>query len=214
LSTFRRCRDRFTLVFYDHRCNGRSIGPPVSSMTWENLTADADAGGSGWWARQNAPRILAERGFAPRTVRLVQRFFNGWIAPQEMLPAMMRFGRAYYHRHSNLHLVRSMLGGGWRAKMRPEAFIQAGRELLDGWTVMDRLGEIEVPTLVIAGRDYFVFPPEHQVELAAGLPHGQLRIIERAGHNAHEERPDQVMTAVRDFIGAAAWSESQLATST
>jgi len=35
--------DQFTLIFYDHRCNGRSVGPDVSSMTFENLTADADA---------------------------------------------------------------------------------------------------------------------------------------------------------------------------
>jgi hypothetical protein len=27
---------------YDHRCNGRSVGAAVSSMRWENLTADAD----------------------------------------------------------------------------------------------------------------------------------------------------------------------------
>jgi proline iminopeptidase len=40
---FRSCADRFTLVFYDHRCNGRSQGAPVTTMTWENLTADADA---------------------------------------------------------------------------------------------------------------------------------------------------------------------------
>lgn len=40
---FRRLADRFTLIFYDHRCNGRSTGAPVESMTWENLTADADA---------------------------------------------------------------------------------------------------------------------------------------------------------------------------
>jgi len=40
---FRRLTDWFKLVFYDHRCNGRSTGAPVSSMTWENLTADADA---------------------------------------------------------------------------------------------------------------------------------------------------------------------------
>ena len=43
LLPFRRCADRFTLIFYDHRCNGRSVGAPVSSMTWENLTADAEA---------------------------------------------------------------------------------------------------------------------------------------------------------------------------
>ncbi len=35
--------DQFTLIFYDHRCNGRSEGAEASSMTWENLTADADA---------------------------------------------------------------------------------------------------------------------------------------------------------------------------
>jgi proline iminopeptidase len=43
LLRFRRLADRFTLVFYDHRCNGRPVGVPVSSMTWENLTADTDA---------------------------------------------------------------------------------------------------------------------------------------------------------------------------
>ena len=35
--------EQFTLIFYDHRCNGRSEGAEVTSMTWENLTADADA---------------------------------------------------------------------------------------------------------------------------------------------------------------------------
>ena len=43
MGAFREFADQFTLVFYDHRCNGRSMGVPVSSMTWENLTADADA---------------------------------------------------------------------------------------------------------------------------------------------------------------------------
>jgi proline iminopeptidase len=43
LLPFRQLADRFTLIFYDHRCNGRSVGAPVSSMTWENLAADAEA---------------------------------------------------------------------------------------------------------------------------------------------------------------------------
>ena len=36
---------------------------------------------------------------------------------------------------------------------------------------MARLSDITAPTLVLAGRDDFVFPPEHQQELAAGIPH-------------------------------------------
>jgi pimeloyl-ACP methyl ester carboxylesterase len=239
--SFRRCADQFTLIFYDHRCNGRSTGAPVSSMTWDNLTADAEAlrkrlgferwavlghsfaghvaleyalryphslshlvlldtGGDSRWARENAPEIIAKRGYGPRTVKLVRRFFNGQIAPIEMVPALMRFGGAYYHQPSMLLLVREMIRGEWRTKIRPEALIFAGRHLLKGWSVMDRLGEINVPTLVMAGRDDFLFPPEHQVALAASLANARLQIIERAGHNAHSERPAEVIEAVRGFL--------------
>ena len=69
---------------------------------------------------------------------------------------------------------------------------------------MDRLGEIKVRTLVMAGRDDFVFPPEHQLELAAGIPNARLQIVERAGHNPDMEQPAEVMEAVRDFISADA----------
>lgn len=48
----------------------------------------------------------------------------------------------------------------------------AGRHLLKGWTVMDRLGEITVPTLIVAGRDDFLFRPGHQCELAAAIRPG------------------------------------------
>jgi pimeloyl-ACP methyl ester carboxylesterase len=241
MEPFRRLADDFTLIFYDHRCNGRSVGPAVSSMTWENLTADAeslrqrlgfdtwavlghsfgghvaleyalrhptslshlvlvDTAADAWWGRENAPAILAGRGYSRSTVELARRFFSGRITPNEMMPAMMRFGGAYYHRRGILHVARAMLHGQWRAKIRPEPLIYAGRELLDGWTVMERLGQITVPTLVLAGRDDFLFPPEHQVALAAGLKNGRLRIVERAGHLPHEERTDEVMAAVRDFI--------------
>ena len=241
LAPFRRCADQFTLVFYDHRCNGRSVGAPVASMTWENLTADADAlrqhlgfekwavlghsfggqvaleyalrypdrlshmvlldtGGDSRWQRQNAADLLAKRGYSPEKVTLVRRFFTGEIEPNEMLPALMRFGGAYYHDPNLWLMARDLIQGEWRTKTRPAALIFAGRNLLKGWTVMDRLGYIKVPTLVMAGRDDFLFPPEHQIELAAGIPNARLRIIERAGHNAHSERPAEVMQAVRDFI--------------
>lgn len=67
---------------------------------------------------------------------------------------------------------------------------------------MDRLGEVTVPTLVMAGRGDFVLPPEHQLGLAAAIPHARLQIIERAGHNPHAEQPAEDMQAVRTFISA------------
>jgi pimeloyl-ACP methyl ester carboxylesterase len=242
LSAFRPCADRFTLVFYDHRCHGRSTGAEVSSMTWENLTADADAlrqtlgfdkwavlgnsfggmvaleyalrypqslshlllidaGGDSRWQQQNAPELLVQRGYSPDTVETARRFFNGEIAPNEMVPAMRKLGSAYYHRLSPLLQAREMILG-LRMKIRPEAFIFGCGQLLKGWTVMERLGEIKVPTLVLAGREDFQFPPEHQEELAAGIPNANLVIVERAGHNAPSERPAEVIEAVKSFMSA------------
>jgi pimeloyl-ACP methyl ester carboxylesterase len=243
MQPFQPCADHFTLVFYDHRCNGRSEGAPVSSMTWENLTADADAlrrvlgfqkwavlghsfggmvaleyglryphslshlmlvdtGGDIWWAQQNAPLILAKRGHSLGTVKTAQRFFTGQITPSEMVPSMMKLIGAYYH-HAGPLLVAHETIMGMRMKSRPDAFIFAFSQLLKGWSVMDRLSEIKVPALVMAGRDDFLFPPEHQVALKAGLPNARLEIIERAGHNAPSERPTEVIAAVRDFMAAA-----------
>jgi proline iminopeptidase len=163
-----------------------------------------DTGGDSRWSQQNAADLLARHGYSPQKVELVRRWFNGEFAPREMLPILMRIGSAYSYRPSLRLTVRDLVRGEWRAKLRPEALIFAGRHLLKGWTVMDRLGEITAPTLVMAGRDDFVFPPEHQHELADGIPHARLQIIERAGHNPHSEQPAQVMQAVRDFISADA----------
>jgi proline iminopeptidase len=96
-----------------------------------------------------------------------------------------------------------------RTKSRPEAQIFTFSQLLRGWTVMDRLSEIQVPTLVLAGRDDFQFPPEHQAALAAGIPTAHLEIIERAGHNLPTERPREVIQAVRDFMASTQHRESQ-----
>jgi proline iminopeptidase len=240
MSPFQAFADRFTLVFYDHRCNGRSEGADLSSMNWDNLTADAEAlrqalgfdkwavlghsfggmvaleyalrypqslshlllldtCGDTWWVRHNAPEILAKRGFRPATVETARRFYTGQIERDDYLRAMLRLARAFYYRLSPLVLARDM-AMGLRIKSRPDAFIFAARHLLEGWTVMDRLGEIQVPTLVLAGRDDFQFPPEHQAALAAGIPNARLEIIERAGHNAPTERSAEVIAAVENFL--------------
>lgn len=237
------------LVFYDHRCNGRS-GGAVETMTWENLTADADAlratlGYDRWivlghsfgghvaleyvlrhpdrvsqlilmdtaadarWSMENGPRILAKRGYGAVTVRAAQRFFNGDMAPRDARVAAMRLLRAYYH-HIGLRGLPGMLAGAFDLKYRPETQIFGFGQLQKGWTVMDRLHEIEVPALVIGGRDDFLFPPECEAILADRLPNARLEIIERAGHNPQQEQPAAVIDCIRDFIAETA-SATELA---
>jgi proline iminopeptidase len=232
---------QFTLVFYDHRCNGRSEGADVSSMTFENLTADADAlretlgfekwavlghsfggnvaleyalrypsrlshlilmdtGGDQWWVNQNAPKILARRGYGAGTVQAARRFYNGQITPGEFLPTTMKFMGAYFYRNLLVEMAHEVFSSGPRPKMRPEATIFGYSRLLQGWTVMERLRQIQVPTLVLAGREDFLFPPEHQAILAERIPNAQLEIIERAGHNPQMERRAQVIEIINGFM--------------
>ena len=242
LSSLEPLADQFTLIFYDHRCNGRSMGI-VESMTWENLTADADAlrqtlgfdewavlghsfggnvaleyalrypqrlsrlllldtCGDAWWAQHNAPDILAKRGYRAATVAAARRFYNGAVTPDEVRPTVFKFIGAYFYRFGLRSLPRAVRSG-FRIKMRPEVHPFAFKQLLTGWTVMDRLHEIEAPALVLAGRHDFLFPPEHQAILADRLPHAQLEIIERAGHNAHDEQGAVVRRIVRRFLATA-----------
>jgi proline iminopeptidase len=240
---FRPLSDQYTLIYYDHRCNGRSTGVDVTTMIWENLTADAevlrqtlgfdrwavlghsfgghvaleyalrypnslshlillDTGGDSWWSQHNAPELLAKRGFNAAAVQAARRFFNGQLEPDEFFRITMKYARAYYYNASLWTMARSVLHG-LDLKVRPEAAIFGYSKLLHGWTVIDRLGEINVPTLVMAGRDDFLFPPECQVALAGGIANARLEFIERAGHEAPSEQPAEVMRAIRDFVTTA-----------
>lgn len=240
LLPFTALADQFTLVFYDHRCNGRSEGADVSTMTWDNLLADADAlrqalgfdrwavlghsfggnvaleyalryphnlshlllldtGGDQWWVNQNAPALLGRRGYGAATVSAARRFFNGQFTVREYSRLVFRILGAYFYHINVLDIAHSMVSGP-QPKLRPEATIFGYSQLLIDWTVMDRLREIQVPALVIAGRYDFLFPPEHQAMLAAGLPNARLELIERAGHNPQMERTAEVMAAVRTFL--------------
>jgi len=213
-------------------------------MTWENLTADADAlrqtlgfdqwavlghsfgghialeyalrypqslsylvlmntGGDQWWVNQNAPEILAKRGYSAATVQAARRFYNGQLTSGEFLRTSMKFISAYFYRNFLLEMAHEVFSPGPRPKMRPEPLIFGYSQLLPGWTVMNRLGEIKVPTLVMAGRYDFLFPPEHQAILADRLPNAELVLIERAGHNPQMERTAEVTLAIRNFMATA-----------
>jgi len=132
-------------------------------------------------------------------VFIVGRFYHGELRPDEVRPIVMKFIGAYFYRFGLFALPQAVTSA-FRLKMRPDAHVFGFSQLLARWTVMDRLHEIEVPTLVLGGRHDFLFPPEHQAILADRLPGAELELIERAGHSPHAERAREVIARVRPFM--------------
>ncbi len=73
----------------------------------------------------------------------------------------------------------------------------------DRFDVMDRLGEIHLPVLVIGGADDGLTPVKYADYLARHINAAQRVIIPRAGHLAPVEQPAAVSDAIRDFVGSA-----------
>jgi pimeloyl-ACP methyl ester carboxylesterase len=66
--------------------------------------------------------------------------------------------------------------------------------------VRDRLGEISVPTVVIAGRRDFICGPRWAVMLRDGIPGARLTVLEHSGHFGHIEQPDEFTAAVLEVL--------------
>jgi pimeloyl-ACP methyl ester carboxylesterase len=59
-----------------------------------------------------------------------------------------------------------------------------------------RLGQIAVPTVVLAGEDDFLVPPANSVTLAHRVPQADLRLIDQTGHLLALERPRALVSAL------------------
>jgi len=70
----------------------------------------------------------------------------------------------------------------------------------DAFDVLDRLGEIKAPTLVIAGRQDQLTPEKYSRFLADRIPGARLALIEQAGHMVMMEQPEAVVAAIRSYL--------------
>jgi pimeloyl-ACP methyl ester carboxylesterase len=70
----------------------------------------------------------------------------------------------------------------------------------DEFDVIERLGEITVPTLAIVGTDDVMTPPKYSTFLEERMPRASVRIIEGGTHFVFAEHPDAVNRAIADFV--------------
>ena len=82
-----------------------------------------------------------------------------------------------------------------------EAFVRQQTAIMNRPDSRPDLDGFRVPTLVLAGREDVLCPPPMQEEMAARLPNAKLVFVEICGHLATLERPDEVNTAFRAWLG-------------
>ena len=70
----------------------------------------------------------------------------------------------------------------------------------DGFDVMDRLGSIDRPALVIVGEDDHMTPVKYARYLAENLPNARLEIIPGAGHMVMLEQPAAFERVLSDWL--------------
>ena len=77
------------------------------------------------------------------------------------------------------------------------------QKTLEASVAQDRAAPIEqirAPTLVVAGEEDTVYPPELAREMAQRIPGAELLMFDRTGHLANLEQPERFNKAVFDFL--------------
>jgi 3-oxoadipate enol-lactonase len=122
----------------------------------------------------------------------VRRFGLGPLMPA-ITPMM--FGKTT--RRLNPELV-----GEWQEKFRGadlQSIVWYARALMRRDSILDRLNEIDVPTLVMVGEEDTSLTPKYAQAIAAGIPDARLVIVPGAGHLLALEQPNIVTEQMCEF---------------
>ena len=164
-----------------------TAGSPASCRRWNEICQELldEMPAS---EREEIERLEAEdRMLSPEYEEAMQPFYHRHVCrldpwPDYVVRTFDKLARPIYH---------YMAG--------PSEFRIIGT--LRDWDIMDRLGEIRVPTLVTGG-EYDECRPVHLREVHARIPGSRLEIIPDASHLCFAERPDVYMPLMRDFLAA------------
>jgi len=88
-----------------------------------------------------------------------------------------------------------------RMRFSPDRFRWTGEAEFGTYDLRERLREIQVPALIIHGREDLVVPPDRGEELHSGIVGSRIVILEKCGHWPFVERRADFVAAVTDFLG-------------
>jgi len=155
------------------------------------------------WAR-DCDELLA--GQPPEVVRVIREHeAAGHTACPEYQAAILGFYREHVCRLDPWPrgLEMSFAEAGYpvyNTMNGPSEFTITGT--LRDWDIMDALGAISVPTLLVGGR-HDECRPAHLADMQARIPGSRLEIIENASHLCFAEQPEAFRQVVNAFLEEA-----------
>ena len=90
--------------------------------------------------------------------------------------------------------------GRQRLLKTPPEVLHGDYAACDAFDVMEHLGEVRCPTLVICGTADRLTPPKYAVYLRDHIPGAELVLVDAAGHMVMLEKPQVVSRAISKFI--------------
>jgi proline iminopeptidase len=123
------------------------------------------------------------------------------VETQEEVLALLRDQLPFHFADPDDPRIEGLLADLAGGRMAPEV-LRAGPSVavVD---VEDRLAEVAVPVLVLAGRHDRLTTPEAAAFMAARIPGAELVVFERSAHMAHVEEPEAYVEAVAGFLSRA-----------
>ncbi|MFI9720525.1 alpha/beta fold hydrolase [Streptomyces sp. NPDC052396] len=112
---------------------------------------------------------------------------------------------------ANIH--RAFAPGHPRAEIRryarasaatPREVVMNGYRAMRAFDVLDRIGEIQAPVLLVHGYHDIQLPVPQMLRMAKGYPNAVVRIIGDAGHELPVENPAALSSAIDWFLTAGA----------
>jgi pimeloyl-ACP methyl ester carboxylesterase len=115
-------------------------------------------------------------------------FYDARRIPEEFYQEAVRYGNASF-----AEFVRAISAGVSIRGVR--------RHLRDAW--LSRASRYTGPALAVWGREDYVLPVRHLHDVKRILPQAQAHVIERCGHLAMFERPDEFLAVTLPFLDRA-----------
>ncbi len=99
----------------------------------------------------------------------------------------------------NLPAVRGVIRS-MATSLGSEVFARQQRAIMSRPDSRPTLAAIACPTLVICGEDDLITPPELASEIADGIKHAKLTLVEQCGHLSTLDQPEEVSRLLLEWI--------------